>query len=120
MAAPKDKPRAIERVVRTNFDGRRPFLGSRHVYWLGAGGVHLTPKAGGPDQFVLPASDLTGFASDGDEVYLATNAGIFTGRDGERPHALELTSTPPLGLGLEGRFVYWVDSREQAIVRRPR
>ncbi len=47
MAAKKDEPRATERVVLTDFDGRRPLLGARHVYWLGAGGVHRVPKAGG-------------------------------------------------------------------------
>jgi hypothetical protein len=120
MAAPKNEPRAVERVVLTDFDGRRPFLGARHVYWLGAGGIHRTPKAGGADQLVLPTTTLTGFAADGDQIYLATSAGIFTARDGEPPRPLELTEAPPSGLGLDARFVYWIDPGEGAIVRRRR
>ena len=120
MAAKKGEPRATERVVVTDFDGRRPLLGARHVYWLGAGGVHRVPKAGGANALVLPTRVLSGFAADGDDVYLGADGGIFHARDGEPPEPLQRTDSPPHGVAIDADFVYWIDGDRNAIYRRRR
>jgi hypothetical protein len=118
MAANKSEPRATERVVVNDFDGRRPLLGAAHVYWLGAGGVHRVAKAGGAHQLVLPTSTLSGFAADGDQVFFATDAGIFRARDGGEPRLFQRTASPARGLGAEAGHVYWIDVDDNAVVQR--
>jgi len=120
MAAKKDEPRATERVVLTDFDGRRPLLGARHVYWLGAGGVHRVAKAGGASQLVLPTRALSGFAADGNDVFFAADGGIFRARDGEAVRPLHRTAGPPRGLAVDADFVYWIDTDRNALVRQRR
>ncbi len=121
MAADKKEPRAVERVVLTDFDGRRPLLGARHVYWLGQGGVHRVPKAGGENVLVLPTRVLSGFAADGDDVYFGANGGLFHAREGEAPRSLQRTELPPRGVAVDADFVYWIDDRDgNAIFRRRR
>ncbi len=124
MAAAKDPPRATERVVLTNFDGRRPFLGAKHVYWLGAGGVHRTPKsgggAGGMDQLILPTRTLSGFAADGDDVFFAVDGGIFRAHDGDAPRRMHGTANPPRGVAVDGGYVYWIDGDNNAVIRQRR
>jgi hypothetical protein len=120
MSAKKDERRATERVVLRDFDGRRPFLGARHVYWLGEGGVHRVPKAGGASVLVLPTHALSGFAADGNEVFFAADGGIFRARDGESPNPLQRTNSPPRGVAADADFVYWIDGDRNEIVRRRR
>ncbi len=120
MAAKKGEPRAIERVVLADFDGRRPLLGTRHVYWLGAGGVHRVPKAGGENKLVLPTQGLSGFTADGDDLYFAADRGIFHARDGEMPALLQRTDSPPHGVAADATFVYWIDGDRNGIFRTRR
>jgi hypothetical protein len=120
MAAAKDEPRAVERVVLSDFDGRRPFLGARHVYWLGAGGLHRVPKAGGANQLVLATRTVSGFAADGDEVFVAADAGIFRGRDGDALSPFQTTASPPQGVAIDAGQVYWIDADANAVMRRRR
>ncbi len=118
MAAAKGEPRASERVVLSEFDGNRPLLGARHVYWLGAGGVHRIPKEGGANQLVLPTRGLTGFAADGNDVFFAADAGIFHARDGDEVRPLQSMGKPPSGLAADSGYVYWIDPAANAVVRR--
>jgi len=120
MAASKNEPRAIERVVVNDFDGRRPLLGAGHVYWLGADGVHRVAKAGGSHQLLLPARTLSGFAADGDEVFFAVDAGIFRARDGGEARLFQRTSSPPRGVAVDAGQVYWIDGDHNTLVRRRR
>lgn len=114
MAADKNEPRATERAVLTDFDGRRPLLGARHVYWLGAGGVHRVPKAGGDNQLVLPTRELSGFAAAGSEVFFAADGGIFRARDGGAVEPLQRTANAPHGVAVDADFVYWIDADSDA------
>ena len=120
MAAAKDPPRATERVVLANFDGRRPLLGAKHVYWLGAGGVHRTPKAGGTDELVIPTRTLSGFAAEGDDVFFAVDGGVFRAADGDAPRRMHGTSSPPRGLSVDGSYVYWIDGDDNMVMRQRR
>jgi hypothetical protein len=120
MAATKGEPRATERVLVNDFDGRRPLLGAAHVYWLGAGGVHRVAKAGGAHQLLLPTRTLTGFAAEGDEVFFAADAGIYRARDGGEARLFQRTSSPPRGVAIDARDVYWIDGDDNAVVRRRR
>ncbi len=120
MAAKKSEPRAIERVVLTDFDGRRPLLGPRHVYWLGAGGVHRVPKAGGDNVLVLPTHTLSGFTADGDDLFFAADGGVFHARDGDAPALLQRTDSPPHGVATDADFVYWIDGDRNGIFRARR
>jgi hypothetical protein len=120
MAAPKDEPRAIERVVEEGFDGRRPFLGAHHVYWLGAGGVRRAPKSGGASEVVLPTTSLTGFAADGEEIVLAADAGIFRGSDRGAVRLLQRTTAPPGGVAIDATHIYWIDGVENVVLRKRR
>ena len=120
MAASKREPRASERVVVSDFDGRRPLLGSGHVYWLGAGGVHRVPKAGGSNQLLLPTGALSGFAADGDDVFFAADDGIFRARDGGDARLFQRTASPPRGVAVDAGHVYWIDADQNAIFRRRR
>jgi hypothetical protein len=120
MAATKDEPRAVERVVLGDFDGRRPLLGAGHVYWLGAGGLHRVAKSGGANQLVLATRDVTGFAADGDQIFVAADAGIFRGRDGGDLRAFQSTASPPRGVAVDAGYVYWIDGEANAVMRRRR
>jgi hypothetical protein len=121
MAASKAEPRATERVVVNDFDGRRPLLGAGHVYWMGADGVHRVAKTGGPHRLLFPARTLSGFAADGDEVFFASDAGIFRARDGDGDARLfQRTSSPPRGVAVDAGHVYWIDGDDNAVVRRRR
>ena len=120
MAAKKSEPRATERVVLTDFDGRRPLLGPRHVYWLGADGVHRVPKAGGENVLVLATHTLSGFTADGDDLFFAADSGVFHARDGEAPALLQRTDSPPHGVAADADFVYWIDGDRNAILRARR
>ena len=128
MAAPKDPPRATERVVLANFDGRRPLLGAKYVYWLGAGGVHRAPKsgaksggaAGGMDELVLPTRTLSGFAADGDDVFFAVDGGVFRAHDGDAPRRMHGTASPPRGVAVDAGYVYWIDGDDNAVIRQRR
>lgn len=120
MAASKAEPRATERVVVSDFDGRRPLLGAGYVYWLGAGGVHRVAKAGGPHRLILPARALSGFAAAGDEVYFATDDGIFRARAGGDARLYQRTASAPRGLAVDAGHLYWIDGDQNAIMRRRR
>jgi hypothetical protein len=120
MAAKKGEARAVERMVLTDFDGRRPLLGAHHVYWLGEGGVHRVPKAGGENKLVLPTRTLSGFAADGDDVYLGADGGVFHARDGGALDPLQRTDSPPRGVAVDADFVYWIDGDRNAVYRRRR
>jgi len=120
MAAKKGEPRATERVVLADFDGRRPLLGARHVYWLGEGGVRRVPKAGGANTLILPTHALSGFAAAGDDVYLGADGGVFHARDGAEPERMQRTDSPPRGVTVDADFVYWIDGDRSAIYRRHR
>jgi hypothetical protein len=117
MAASKLEPRAAERVVASDIDGTRPYLSARSVYWSGASGVYRVRKSGGPPERIFATGKLTGFASDGDDAFLGTAGGIFLSREGEPPRLLRSSARPPQGLAIDGRFIYWLDSERDKILR---
>ena len=69
---------------------------------------------------MLPTTHLTGFAGDGEKVFVAADAGIFGGNDGGVLQLLQRTSSPPGGLAIDAGHIYWIESAENAVVRKRR
>ena len=82
--------------------------------------MHRVPKAGGENELVLPTHTLSGFAADGDDVYLGADGGVFHARDGDALEPLQRTDSPPRGVAVDADFVYWIDGDRNAVYRRRR
>ena len=122
MAAPKEPPRAGERVVVADIHAAQVFMGATSIYWVDSkdGGIYKVAKAGASPQKVLAAAGPVGFARFERDVYAATKEGLFLLTEGGPPKLRYRLSAAPAGLAADAKYLYWIDPERQAIFKLAR